>query len=1041
MRQCVALAALGMLVLAGSRLPAEEPPYREFVQGLRDKHYADLAEEYLEQLSRQKLPPELAATLPLELARTRVARAEDKADPTQRLALYNKAREDFSAFLKSKPAPELAAEVNFDLARLMRLQGKVQQLLAQQEEAPEAQRAFRLKARAQLEQAAGALEQAAKQLGDQLAKHDGNASTRDKGRKRDLANARLQADLERGLDVFDQVQTYDDLSEEAAKRTAVAQKAIDILKKVAAEDDTDPLCWQAKAWLIRCYQEIDSPDEAAKMSARLVDRAGAPPEVQRLARYFSLLGMRREIDDLKVNRRLAVSAEKWLADYRADHNTPEGQGVRYLLAETYLHRALLIPKADQNGPAAQDLYAKAEKLYGGLEQTENEFTQRAHLGKLRIILTRSEERSKGDIGKLKNFQECYIRARLEIARMSEDEKELAKKDPAKLSQRRRRHYRDMIAALTRALDLADAKTPEADRTEARSVLAYAYLATGQPYPAAVTGEFLAHSEAKSGRAATAAAYALEAYSQIISEEERADKHDAEHEQEVETDRARLKDLAQYMEKTWPDDPATDMARHQLGAIAFREKNYPEAVAALARVKPTYGSYGVAQFQLAVAAQEAAKDNLTPPQGQPPYPDQALAALRKIPELPANADPVAAQFYLLGKLKLAQLLFEKKQYKEMAGVSAHVRQVFAKAPLADGVRHDLQPVVEGQPFYADYGQAELAFRAGNYGETLKLVNPFVGQLKGDKLGWFKDTSLIRNMLGLALRANVQQGNKGQAREILDLLQKKGAAGALEGGATAILVDLVQQLKGQVEDLRKRGKPAEAELHKTVRNFSEFLDELAKQPPESMTPEVVRFLAFSYASLDQHAKAAALLKGIPRPEPSRAADKDKAARDDQEKQAVYHSVRLLYCRELRLSKQFAAADTVLKEILKTNLGRRSLDARKERILLMEDRGQYFQAAREWSTLMKDLRQRLGDNKLKEQYFEAYYHLVYSYYKHASGMKDEAKQAAGIKKAAGFITALEGRLPDMGGGGLKKQYDELLAKERPLKAAYEALKKDSQ
>ena len=1038
MRWCTALAVFGLLVLSRPPIEAEEPPYRDFVQGLREKHYADLAEEYLDQLSHQKLPPEVAAILPLEMARTRVARAQDKSDPGQRLALYNKAREDFTAFLKANPPAELAAEVNFDLARLIRLQGHVQLLLAQQQDAPEAQRALKLKARAQLEEAAGSLEQAAKQLADQLAKHD-SARPEEKARKRALASAKLQADLERGLDVFDQLRTYDDPTDDPAKRTDVAQQAIDILKRVAAKDDTDPLCWKAKAWLMRAYQEIDSPDEPRRIYTQIVDRGGAPVEVQRLAKYFFMLGVQKEVDDPKVNQRLASLAEKWLAEYRADHNTPEGYGVRYLLAETYFHRALHVPKPQQNGPAAQELYARAEKLYAGLEKTENEFTHKAREGKLNIIITRSEERSKGNIDKLKNFDECYIRARLEIARMNEEDKD-KKLDAKKRKQQRQAHFHDIVHALERALDLADDKTAVADQVEARYLLAYAYLATGQPYQAAVTGEFLAHSEPASNHSATAAAYALGAYSKIIGDEERGDNRDPEHDEEVESDRARLKSLALYMEKTWPDDPATDVARHELGAMAIRQKNYPEAVAALARIKPTYADYTITQYDLAVAAQEAAKENAAPPKGQPSYQEQAIAALKKLPELGSGANPVTAQFYVKGKLKLAQMLFEKKQYKQMAKVSDHVREVFAKAPLADNVRQEFQAAVDAQPFYADYGQADVAFRAGKYAEALKRVDPFVKQFQQDKLGWLKDMSLIRGMLGLALRADVQQGNKDQAKAILDLLQKKGA-GSFEGGATAILVDLVQQLKSQVDDLRKKGKPAEAQLQQTIKSFSEFLDELAKRPPKTLTPEIVRFLAFSYASLDEHAKAADLLKQIPKPGPSHAADKDKRAREDQEKAANYHSVRLLYCRELRLSKQFDDAARVLKEVMATGLGKRSLDARKEQIMLMEDKGQHMQAAKEWNKLMKDLRPRLSDNKLKDQYFEAYYQFVYSYYKYASAMKDENKKAANIKKAAAFITALESKLPSMGGGGLKQRYDELLSNEPALKAEYDALKKGAQ
>jgi hypothetical protein len=229
---------------------------------------------------------------------------------------------------------------------------------------------------------------------------------------------------------------------------------------------------------------------------------------------------------------------------------------------------------------------------------------------------------------------------------------------------------------------------------------------------------------------------------------------------------------------------------------------------------------------------------------------------------------------------------------------------------------------------------------------------------------------------------------------------------------------------------------------VANFSSFLDELAKQPAKDMKPEVIRFIAFSYAGLDKHAKAAELLAKIPKPEPSQNADPEKKQKEDQERQAFYHAARLLYARELRLGKQYEEAGKVLKEITSTEQGKRSIDAQKEQNFLLEDQEKYAPAFRAWDAMMKMLKPQVTkDAKIKEQYYECYYHLTYCYAKNAAKIPDDAKRREAMKKAAGFITKLESNLPDMGGEALKKRYEELLQKEPLLKEQYDELKKTSQ
>src|SRR5439155_2785064 len=142
---------------------------------------------------------------------------------------------------------------------------------------------------------------------------------------------------------------------------------------------------------------------------------------------------------------------------------------------------------------------------------------------------------------------------------------------------------------------------------------------------------LARSNPKSSRAAAAAGYALQAYAQVIADDERAGLA----EKETNSDRERLRQIAQYMEQTWPDDPTTDAARHQLASIYLREKNTAEAVAVLKRITATYPLLTHARYQLASASLELLKEKekvkqLTDAEKRA-LQDQALAALKSIPE--------------------------------------------------------------------------------------------------------------------------------------------------------------------------------------------------------------------------------------------------------------------------------------------------------------------------------------------------------------------------------------------------------------------------
>src|SRR6516162_4360803 len=94
----ITLAALlwGPVALAA----AEEPPYLDYVHGLRASGLADLALEYLLKLAK-KPPPGVARVLPLELAETRLDLARLPGNESRRDSLYNQAKDELEAFLKT----------------------------------------------------------------------------------------------------------------------------------------------------------------------------------------------------------------------------------------------------------------------------------------------------------------------------------------------------------------------------------------------------------------------------------------------------------------------------------------------------------------------------------------------------------------------------------------------------------------------------------------------------------------------------------------------------------------------------------------------------------------------------------------------------------------------------------------------------------------------------------------------------------------------------------------------------------------------------
>jgi tetratricopeptide (TPR) repeat protein len=648
------------------------------------------------------------------------------------------------------------------------------------------------------------------------------------------------------------------------------------------------------------------------------------------------------------------------------------------------------------------------------------------------------------VEELRTFEDCFIRTQYEMVQMNKDANEI--KDDKKLDEKRRERIATIITALKQGLELnkkdKKARPGTLELNTARSSLAYWCLQSGQFDEAIQTGESFAREDPRSSQAAMSSIYALQAYAQEISKKTAAF-------QEVAEDRAKMLRLAQYMEERWPRELPGDMARHQLGLQLMREENFPEAVKKLGTVSPGYPSYVYAQYQLADCALKAEKAGSTPIPGDRPgdYRKRALHALENMPDSALGSSPATNHLFVMGKCILGRELFKMKRYQEMDSLSSGLLKRLDGLKFNDdmekheAIRKQMHYELVDISLFARYGLADAAYTRGDHAKVVELLDPLTDAINKDgepqeKVNLQKNPQLATVMLGLALRSNLQLKKIDRTDVVLEAIDKvQGAEGGGEG-STGILKLLAALIRQQVKEIEKDGN--KEALVKAREGYTAILDKRIKKQKE-LSNDFIMVLADCYSSMEQHDKAAEVLARVPEPKPG--------AGDAEEKK--YRGIQLILIRELRLSKSEASlkkATVILSGILgpesprsKWGWGRTNLDALKENALLLEAGGKYKEAFPEWTNLVKNLAKTVNANpRLKEAYFECFYHMVLSYLKREQATGDSEKIKKALDAAAAQIVVFEKSWEDFGSETSKGRFLELLAKEPELKQLYEKKKK---
>jgi hypothetical protein len=1011
-----------MLAAWSPAVRADEPA-RLFVEQLRSAGLADVALEYLEHV-RAAAPPGLRGRLLLERAKCLAELADRGDDETRCDRQRSDARSAIETWLRNVTDPAMISEGQAALAGLCQRQGlahleRSRRALGRSERQDAAAVANALLGRSiQLVEAMrGNLSATLSGLGE---------SPADAERAADLTRQLRETELELAKARFHQAQVPTGPERDGiARRNAGLEAARRQFLELAREDDA--VAWQARAWVGRCWLELDNIGEARKALAQVEREAVRPAAAGgvRAARYYQLLVTERDPGVRSRAADIIRGANEWLDRYRDAADSADGRAVRLLLARHWVAQA--------QASGSREPLRRAVDVLTELSEAGGELAAAA--GALRL---EAADHWLGDESRVPaTFGDGYLAAQVELHRRSR----LAE-GPA--GGARSERVSRAVTLLERALGLATAEDSRRAVFDARLLLCYCHLLDGHAAAAAVLGEHLARSTGDSPRAARAAIYALSAWTNLIADAAAVDEAIA---------RERLVELAGLIESRWAAAPEADTARFQLGELAFADRRYAHAAAQYGRVQPSFGGYTFAKYRQGVAAQLAVAA------GAPgELLSTAIADLRRVEDLPVGASADSVRTYAHARLQLATLLLlAGTGNAEAAAIGRQIATGPAKSlPADDAARGPLLAEAVRLWALAASAHARHSLKSGRIGDARAALAPLVshvrssaGELVNDAADHRRLTPMVEavtSALAVDVLAGVRSGRAAALREHLALVHRLG-------DINGFAVRVTDELHGET--------PSSAAVASVV-------EEVSRQ--QDLLPATRLRLADRLSAVGRHEQAAAVLSAIAAP-PANDADGLR----------VYRTARISLAREYRLAKALDRAKAILREALGTpgqkGWGFDNLDVRREAIALCEADGNFAgavqmavqaqtalgEALREYEAKSARLQQLGGEvgaggdapgalraaalterdrlqadlrrlAPLRERYFEFYRLEVAALVRHAESL-EPAPAAELFGRLAVRLAKLERTQPDVGGSANRAALAELVGRQPALRQQYQA------
>jgi hypothetical protein len=925
-----------LLVAFAGPVAAQGPSPLDLVRGLRESGMSDLALEYLREAENKPLSDNDKKAIALERAKCMLEAAEDEPDEGTRMGMVAEAKEQFNDFLVKNPTHPRAFEASIALARLISIDAKMQLNRARRIEPGEDEK---LKKQQKDESAAARplfllasqkFAEAAKQLKAKL-----DDPKLDPTLRASLNREAFDAELAAAINQFYLADTFFSTdAKETIERGKYLDQARDAFGKLAKGGTTSRIAWVARAWMAETLMEQSKPTEAtAEFNAILAATNVESEEGKRVVRFFQarrnyLAALQARTTDKLQGAERELRA--WLKSYgSANKPTPEAVSARFYLAfilQLQADLATIKPKsggAVEVKPTAKRQFDEAEKLYRALSQSDNDYTARANRNRMHVVRMVIGEADK-PVHDYVTFEAAQMAALIQIAKLADAEKEPAKfahlvqqrveakrafaamgaelnrlKAEGEVKERKRR----IVALLERARELASDKDSPGDVIDVLLRLVYYYQLSNQPLQAAVLGEYVAKTvRSTGGKSALAGLLGINGYI-IASSKVRLDGIDPNNKDALDAamtarkiDRERAATLARYLDEKFPNDAATDAARHRLASMLVEEKKLDQAFEVLTKVHPGYSQIAnVRLLEGYIATQlinSAAKDVPLPPGGKRQLFNRARADLERVVRPVAAAREEEVTGYLSVRARLAHLFLTQPRAEDRPGDAAGFERALSTADEMIAVIPSFDCLKDKEPgklnpkglemFFlgldartrAIYlrGKAFVDAKDQNWDKAAAAIEPALvevdkGPVYDDKMKqWMGDTAdddeaklkmrvaaLAQNidrtrreivMVGFKLR--VRQGKPAEATRMLDLLTKAG--GSIEENQPT-LEFMARDLAAHIPALKKTGQAAEAKA--MGEGLAILLKRLSSLP--NLTPASILFLGQTLYLVEQYDEA--------------------------------------------------------------------------------------------------------------------------------------------------------------------------------------------
>jgi len=563
---------------SSARLDAEDRA-AEFLEGLRQRGWHDVASEYLEvadqdpiagQAFLDRLEYERATTLSL-LAKNNASSHERQQLLEQAVAGFKHYAEEHRDSAQGVDALSQAGKLLTEQALL--LMAKADRLPAQatterNQFGAEARKIFSTASTAVTEM----LVRCEKQLSDlpkaaQLQANPEALATRQMLRSKQAEGRFLLANLE-----FEKAQSY---SSDSSQRKPTLEAAAKAFSKLHEDYADKRVGFFGRLYEGRCHQAASNYKAALACYEDVVEQPTGDADYRRLiARAY-----RRRAECYLADgnfEKVIEECQDWLnSAVSNEQKQPEWLAVSYRLASAYQMKAQEVESASE----ARQLQKEARSLYREVSSQPGEFQNEARVAQ--ASTTRAPDKPIS----VKSFDDAFAAGKDALDQMNSTKlaaRLAAENNPSAVEELQQQAAENQAAALgyfQKAIEQANGKTPVDELVEARYYLCWLHWEEQQYAEAAELGELLAREHAENKFAPVAAKLALAAYERLDSLARQAGESDNNHGKQ-------LQSIAELIMQRWPESAETGVAANLLINIALRENRTAEAEKLLEQLPAT-----------------------------------------------------------------------------------------------------------------------------------------------------------------------------------------------------------------------------------------------------------------------------------------------------------------------------------------------------------------------------------------------------------------------------------------------------------------------